>query len=173
MSTTNPTPDTGINQQQQQPTGATAAETDPSAVQAAVRMVQLAADMELSRIEMAEKRRAFIALLPIATPEQFLEVKKAAANESELPEGYRVNADFRLSAEQEAILKDVRKTRREELMGRKDAILATTLADKENKLVSMKVRVGSKKTTTTMRFEKSTVARKGLLETMRKLAEKA
>lgn len=137
----------------------------------ATRLLQLAASMELGRMENSELRAKYIALLPIATAEQFALVQAAAAGETEAPEGCKMNVDFKLSSEQEQILEAVREERRKHLMENKEKYVSEIAADSSQKLVSLKVRVGTKKTTTTMRFEKSIAKPTGLIAHLRNLTE--
>lgn len=145
--------------------------TTTVAVVDAVLLIQLAASMELSRMEGSELRQKYLALLPIATDEQFAEVTGAAEIEGETPEGCRVNVDFKLSAEQVVILKGVREDRVKALMAAKDEHVAALAADVAQKLVSMKVRVGAKKTSTTLRFEKAAGKPVGLLARLREMTD--
>lgn len=119
-----------------------------------MRSVHLAEQLDGARAQVSELQVAFIASLPIATDAQYAIVAACAADEAQAPEGYKQNADFRLSKEQEAALAKVRKARIAFLSLNKADYL-TAMSAEEQKLTSYKVRVGSKKTTTSMRFERS------------------
>lgn len=148
---------------------ATVSQYGPLAIEDADRLIQLSASLELTRMEASELRKKYIALLPVATVEQFAVVKAAAAVEGETAAGFKVNTDFKLSPEQEQILVDVRDARRNELMASKAEHLAALSADHAQKLVSLKVRVGQKKTTTTLKFEKQSGQPTGLLAHLKAL----
>jgi hypothetical protein len=132
------------------------------------RLLQLNASIELSAMEQRELRAKFVALLPVATEEQFSVLKACVAAESAVPEGNRVGQDFKLSPEQEQILRDTREERRKHCMENKDLYVSAIAADVDQKLVSMKVRIGTKKTVTNLRFEKAQGGGgKGLLAQLR------
>lgn len=120
-------------------------------------LLRIDAELELHKMEAKELRTQFIALLPIATADQFAAVKVSARDESELPEGCRVNQDFKLSTEQLQILKEIRAERTKHLTANKEAYITPLLSDVTQRLTSLKVRVGTKKTITTARFERTNV----------------
>jgi hypothetical protein len=92
--------------------------------------------------------------LPFASDEQFSVVENATRHELDTEEGFRVGEDFVLTDEQQARLVLARKARRAELVGRKAELVGALVNDEAQRLVSFKVKVGSKKTTTSCRFEK-------------------
>ena len=129
----------------------------PVPITDAVKILMVAARLEAKRSEAAELRKEFIAMLPVATSEQFSKVLAAARDELEIPEGYRPNVDFKLSPAQDAELDKVKEARREFCMANKGQLVGPLLKDPTQKLVSLTVRQGKSKVTTTARFEKKLV----------------
>lgn len=124
-------------------------------------LLRVASSLKLNQIEAQEMRARFIALLPLATDTQFEAVRVAALSEAELPEGFKVNGDFKLSNEQKEMLADAKADRIAALGQQRGQILADLLADEGQRLVSMKVRIGLKKTRSVLTFDKVTGAAKG------------
>ncbi len=109
-----------------------------------------------AREQLAALDAEYRAHLPVATAEQFAMVRAMVRNETALPEGAdRMNVDFKLDEKQIVDLKAAHAERRLECIAAKDQTVTGILRDEAQKLVSVKVRVGAKKTTSTLRFEKS------------------
>lgn len=145
------------------------------AVQILQKSAQMAAARAKSAAEIAQLRMEYLALLPWATAEQFAVVSECAEKEVEIPLGTQPGVDFKLTPAQEQTLKAVRTKRVEYLTANKSQVMNPVMTDAAQKLVSFKVRVGAKATTTTARFRKETVAvsmpKGGLLAKAQALAE--
>lgn len=107
------------------------------------------------REQAADAEAEYRSNLPFATDAQMDVVCRHAADETDLPEGCKANVDFVLSDAQQARLELVRADRRKWCADHKDEIVASLASNTSEKLVSFKVRAGAKKTTTTLRFERS------------------
>lgn len=118
------------------------------------------------REQLAIVQKEYIAKLPFATDDQLAQVVLATRNETQLPEGSRLNVDFRLSQAQGQQVETARKARVAELETLRDGLMTDLMNDKAEKLVSFKVRVGAKQTITNLRFVRThtvTVPAAGLL----------
>jgi len=126
----------------------------PVSITAAVQILMKAAALEVKRGEAAELRKELIALLPECDSVQFGVVLAAAKDEKEIPEGYQPNVDFRLTPTQVTDLAKVKEARRKYCEENKTSLMAPVMSDPAHKLVSLTVRQGKSKVTTTARFEK-------------------
>ena len=146
--------------------------TEDRAVSLLIKSAAITAKSE----EMSKLRKEFVELLPFATPSQFAVVKAAEALEEAVEEGYKVGLDFKLTDEQKAVLVNVRVERAAYLTANKKALVDVLVNDATQKLVSMKVRQGAKKVTTTCKFERDLTTQKegrGLLAKLAKNMEAA
>lgn len=107
------------------------------------------------REQMAAVQARYISLLPYATESQMAAVVEGIASEQALPEGMRVNVDFRLSEAQGKVVEAARAKRRDFCATNKDGMVAKLAQDPAEKLTSFKVRIGTKVTTTSLRFERT------------------
>ncbi len=129
---------------------------DPAAVLVgSVRIESAKEQLTAAQATARELRKKLIALLPECTAEQFVLVLAAAKSETELAKGGQTNIDFKLTAAQQAEVKKVREERIAYLTANKDRYVRPLLEDVAQHLVSLKVRVGKGKTSTSCRFEKA------------------
>lgn len=98
----------------------------------------------------------YVALLPVATPDQLRKVLDATYSETDLAEPDRPNYLFKLSPDQLALVKAEKARRVAYLSQNKAAHMATVMDDADFNLVSYKIKVGPNKTAVTARFEKAT-----------------
>lgn len=122
------------------------------------------------REELAEVNKEFITLLPVATEVQLAEVVKATRYETALPEGCRVNVDFRLTEVQNVAVEKARRERVAQCKGAKAQMVESVANDAAEELVSYKVRVGSKQTTTSLRFVRTHTPSKAKTLTLPEMA---
>jgi hypothetical protein len=112
--------------------------------------------LDSRRVELREQlklvNQQFIASLPVASDEQLKAIVMATRYETAPPEGMRLNVDFRLSEAQGQQVEVARRERIAECTRAKEQMVGSMAEDAEEKLVSFKVRVGAKQTTTTLRF---------------------
>lgn len=114
-------------------------------------------DIELidARAKVADLRKEFIALLPVATEEQVDAVIALVRKEEAMPEGLRPNMDFRMTEAQVALVKTARAERQEFCTAHASDLLTPVLTDVTQKLRSFIVRQSPKKVVTVARWEKA------------------
>lgn len=118
-------------------------------------LLLLDAEMIQKRMELKELRAEFVKKLPLCSDAQFQALCGLVRQDAEIPEGLKVNEDFRLTDDQVAHLKKVRDERKKWCAANKAAVIAEVASNDLEVLTKYTVRVGAKKTRKMMVFERS------------------
>ena len=118
-------------------------------------LLLLDSEMLQKRMELKELRAEFVKKLPVCSDAQFHALCGLVRQDAEIPDGLKVNEDFRLTDDQVAHLKTVRDERKKWCAANKAAVIAEVSSNELEVLTRYTVRVGAKKTRKTMVFERS------------------